>query len=189
MQSFPAYFVGSTAPNNVEDPIGKVNNPAAEITTIAEFLSKQENPQLLITVHGYNTALGEFSPVRYAATDKATDKTTDKTTVKGHGVKKWYQDIREHIEEHCAQGSDGLVFIGYRWPSEQINGGGNDSLFHKLWNASQSLPSVLKVIAIIAIALFSIISLTAILNGPSQSASFGIVAVIILILATIAISL
>ncbi len=111
VQSFPAYFVGSTAPNNVEDGISRdIDNPQEKIENMAGFLCAQKNPQILIAIHGYNTALGDFASA--------------KPLRKGKGVKGWYQEIRNHIEENYPQGADGLALIGYRWPSEQVNGGG-----------------------------------------------------------------
>ena len=124
IQSFPAYFVGSTAPNNVEDLVKEVPNPEDEIKNIAGYLCAQEKPQLLITVHGYNTGLGEFAAVDYFNTDAAPTNKTAKSPKQDKGVKPWYQEIRTHIEENCAQAAEGLVFVGYRWPSELVNGSG-----------------------------------------------------------------
>lgn len=140
---FPAYFVGSTAPNNVEDGVGKVENPQDKIDAIADFLVGQENPELLITVHGYNTALGQFA----------------KGDRPGSEVKGWYQQIRNHLYEECDRRSPGLVFLGYRWPSEEINGGGKDSIGHKIKYAYQSLPTTLKIMLIGAFGLLVIVSL------------------------------
>ena len=185
LSSFPAYYVGSTAPNNVEDGIGEVPNPSEKIAEIASFLAApgNQNPQMLITVHGYNTAMGWFTPE-----DSLINDTNQPL---GGGTKGWYQEIRTHIEQHCAQGSEGLAFVGYRWPSEQVSGDGDDSLQNKLINARQSLPSALNIFATVAIALFSIITLCSIIlslvmlkQGLSTSIVFGIVAIICLILAT-----
>ena len=57
---FPGYFVGSTAPNNVEDGVQAVDDPETYIKKIAEFLVQQEEREVLIAVHGYNTSLGDF---------------------------------------------------------------------------------------------------------------------------------
>ena len=175
VQSFPAYFIGSTAPNNVEDGISsEIENPAERIADIAGFLCAQEHPQILIAVHGYNTALGDFASAQPPR--------------RGRGVKGWYQEIRNHIEDHCLQGSDGLVLIGYRWPSEEIKGGGNDRFSYKLRYACRSLPVALKIISLGAIALLAIISITALIHSLSKSADFGIVAVFCLIVAVLFIS-
>ncbi len=132
--TFPFYFVGSTAPNNVDDGVGKVDNPQTEIESLAAFLCEQENPEILVVVHGYNTRLGYF-----ASKDG-----------RGDGVKGWYQNIRDHIEKNCDRRSPGLALVGYRWPSEEINGGGDDSLGNKLRDSFKSLPTALKFILFLA---------------------------------------
>lgn len=171
---FPAFFVGSTAPNNAEDQIQAVPNPTPHIQEIAQYLieqiKNQKNPELLIAIHGYNTALGEFA--------------TAKEGKSGAGVKGWYQEIRNHIAEYCLDRSNPLVFIGYRWPSEQIKGVGNDSLWSKLGYAQASLPVALKVLSALAVAVFvglSIVSLTTDLPGTM---GFGVVGTSLLVLAT-----
>lgn len=172
----PAYFVGSTAPNNVEDGVGLVPDPEPTIQEIANFLRQQENPEILIAVHGYNTGLGEF----------ATEQNQRR---QGTGVKGWYQDIRNHITEHCPGCSKGLVMIGYRWPSEQVNGLGNDTLKSKLGYANQSLPVALKVIASLAITLLAGLSIVSSSTDLPGTTSFAILGTGLLILAIIAISI
>ena len=176
VQSFPAYFIGSTAPNNVEDGIsGGIENPQESIEKIAGFLCAQAEPHVLIAVHGYNTALGEFAsaqPLR-----------------KGRGVKGWYQEIRNHIEGSCSLGTEGLVLIGYRWPSEQINGKGNDRFSYKLRYARRSLPVVLKAVLLGAIALLLSTGLVALIRGLSESDGFDAVVIIFLILAIVPVSI
>jgi len=172
----PAYFVGSTAPNNVEDGVSLVPNPEPTIRKIARFLKAQENPEILIAVHGYNIALGEF------ATEQESRK-------QGTGVKGWYQDIRNHIAEHCPNCSNGLVMIGYRWPSEQVKGIGNDTLGSKFSYARQSLPIALKVISILAIAVLVGLSIVAWVPDLSSQISFTVIGISLLTLATIAISI
>lgn len=186
---FPAYYVGSTAPNNVEDGVGEVPDPHEKIAEIAGFLASPENqnPQLLITVHGYNTAMGWFT------SEDALIANANQPL--GGGTKGWYQEIRTHIEQHCAQGSKGLAFVGYRWSSEQVNGGGNDSLEQKLKNARESLPSALQVFAVIATILFALITLLsffigikALYEGSFKLLVFEVVTIAFLILATSIIS-
>ncbi len=173
--SFPAYFAGSTAPNNVEDlPDATVKNPKDNIQKIATFLCAQKNPEILIAVHGYNTALGDFSSADIGPT--------------GRGVKGWYQQIRNHIVQHCHSKSEGLVFIGYRWPSEQINGTGQDSLGNKLEYAQQSLPVVLKVVSFLAIALLFGLSLVALTGQLTGSVLWSVVGMFLVIVATLFLS-
>ncbi|MBE9063690.1 alpha/beta hydrolase [cf. Phormidesmis sp. LEGE 11477] len=168
--TFPAYFVGSTAPNNVEDGVGKVDNPQDQISRIAAFLSAQKNPEILIVVHGYNTALGSFATARSPGTD----------------TKGWYQDIRNHIAKRCDRRPKGLVLIGYRWPSEQINGSAPDTIGNKLRYALRSLPVVLKVVSTVGIVLLALAVIGTLSHQATQPVSLGIelVAIMLAILAT-----
>ncbi|PZO11531.1 MAG: hypothetical protein DCF25_19200 [Leptolyngbya foveolarum] len=172
--AFPAYFVGSTAPNNVEDGIIPVKNPDEKIREIAAFLCAQSQPELLIAIHGYNTALGEFA--------------TDDPTSQRRGVRGWYQDIRNHINEHCDRRSAGLVLIGYRWPSEEIKGGGNDSFARKIRYAQQSLPIFLRVILALAFAALGGLVMAAFADKASGSMGFSIFGVSLIVLATVLVS-
>ncbi|MBW4462686.1 MAG: alpha/beta hydrolase [Nodosilinea sp. WJT8-NPBG4] len=152
-----------------------VSDPEPAIKQIAEFLCAQDCPELLIAIHGYNTALGEFA--------------TDENQLKqGGGVKGWYQDIRNHIVKNCDRRPQGLVFIGYRWPSEQIKGFGNDSLSSKLGAARRSLPIVLKVIVVLALAALLGLSVVSLTTQWSGSTAFTITGVILLVSATLALS-
>jgi hypothetical protein len=269
LPDFPAFFVSSTAPNNVEDRAGDVLDPEPVIQQIADFLNKQEKPEILVVIHGYNTALGSFSyeydlhlrspsaqpiskedrrkkhievtkdnqnalrfrivndrgkktfdvPEAALAPDKnielealkallqpywdkgssaitsevkaqIIDKVTAITnnTYLNAGVKGWYEDIRNYIATHCPNKSKGLVLIGYRWPSEQINGIGKDSLCKKFEYALASLPTALKVVAAFAfIALVGLIVASLKSELPGLVA-FGIAGVSLLVLATVAIS-
>ncbi|MEM9089221.1 MAG: alpha/beta hydrolase [Cyanobacteria bacterium P01_F01_bin.53] len=177
-ETFPAYFVGSTAPNNVEDGVGDVDSPQGEIDHIAKFLSAQENPEILIVVHGYNTALGSFA--------------SEDSPEAGKGTKGWYQDIRDHIAENCDRRSPGLMLIGYRWPSEQVNGGGNDTLVNKFRYARQSLPAILQTIvalAMIGFVLLVVAGLATLTRGEPPAIGVEIASIGVLILATLFISL
>lgn len=116
--SIPGYFVMSSAPPNIDeksdDPVAvqksKIQNETQnarlgidEITRhLYNVVVNREsnpagaNPELVITVHGYNTRLS--------------------------AVQNWYRDIFLYINQYdskiAAQGSQ--VFVGYRWPSENI---------------------------------------------------------------------
>ncbi|MGA7938036.1 MAG: alpha/beta hydrolase [Kovacikia sp.] len=175
-ESIPAYFVGSTAPNNVEDGWQLVPDPAPVIDKIAKFLGEQPEPELLIAVHGYNTALGAFA-------------SEDNPLKLGDGVRGWYQNIRNHMEAQYQGTSKNLMFIGYRWPSEVVKGLGNDSFGHKLEYAQESLPVALKVILILSIFLLAGLSTIAVTTDLPGSASFAIAGVSLIILATIAMSI
>ncbi|MBE9140900.1 alpha/beta hydrolase [Nodosilinea sp. LEGE 07088] len=175
LPEFLAYFVGSTAPNNVEDAVSPVADPTPTIAEIAQFLHRQAQPEILFAVHGYNTALGNF----------ATDANQQP---QGDGVKGWYQDICNDIAQNYDQKSEGLMMIGYRWPSERINGHGNDTLKSKLSYARRSLPVILKVIVIVAFAVLVGLTLVALFTPLPGTVAFGIGGVLLLLMATIAIS-
>ncbi|MGF1513496.1 MAG: alpha/beta hydrolase [Elainellaceae cyanobacterium] len=77
------------------------DNAAHGITEIAEYLYRvyadsNSSPELVIVVHGYNTSRGE--------------------------VCSWYKDIFYYINRHdpAIAAPRSQVFIGYRWPSENV---------------------------------------------------------------------
>jgi hypothetical protein len=181
--NFLAYFVGSTAPNNVEDGVAEVDNPEPRLRAIAKFLADQPGErEILIVVHGYNTSLGSFT---YSASGE-----TDTTPT---GVKGWYESIKNHIADcyfNRAKKTDvitenikpkGLVLLGYRWSSEVINGLENDSLWSKINYAARSLPELLK--ALIIVAGFGIpLSIIALLTIPQITLILKIILLAILTL-------
>lgn len=176
LPSFPAYLVGSTAPNNVEDGVQKVPNPDLAIAEMAKFLIAQKRPEILIAIHGYNTGLGEFA-------------TAQDEYKHGSGVKGWYQGIRNHIARHCTNRSPGLMLIGYRWPSEEVKGVGNDTLGAKLQYARKSLPTTLKIISILVIAIFIVLTIVSLVSDLSGTVLSTVLGVSLLVLATVAISI
>ena len=117
----PGYFVMSSAPPNIENAKemqeSEIQAAARGVQEIARYLydiciNNAENapePELMITVHGYNS--GRSS------------------------VRDWYKNIFQYINRHDGviprQGSQ--VFIGYRWPSENIE-------FQRLGEACKALP-------------------------------------------------
>jgi pimeloyl-ACP methyl ester carboxylesterase len=104
--SVPGYLVISSAPPNIED--AEESSPeiqaqaAAGIDEIAGHLYRMlesgqgRSPELVITVHGYNTSRSS--------------------------VQNWYKDIFKYVNRHdpviSSQGN--RVFVGYRWPSENV---------------------------------------------------------------------
>lgn len=58
-QVVPAFFVESMAPDNIDDKVGALATPEhcipSKIDNIVEMLAQQQNPKLLINVHGFNT--------------------------------------------------------------------------------------------------------------------------------------
>jgi pimeloyl-ACP methyl ester carboxylesterase len=104
--SIPGYFVMSSAPPNIEEAeesrpevIEQADRYIQEIADgLYRTMSKapDQSGDLVITVHGYNTSRGS--------------------------VENWYKDIFKYVNRHdetlCNKGN--CVFIGYRWPSENM---------------------------------------------------------------------
>ena len=94
----PAFFVESTAPDNIDDkesaPSTPENCEPSEIDKIVKVLAKQENPKLLITVHGFNTPRKK--------------------------VLETFKEFFIALNDDDALKNRGLVCIGYRWPSEAM---------------------------------------------------------------------
>ncbi|ESA38394.1 2-c-methyl-d-erythritol 4-phosphate cytidylyltransferase [Leptolyngbya sp. Heron Island J] len=117
--SIPGYFVMSSAPPNIETAKemqeSELQDAARGAQEIARSLydtytqNKSPAPELMIAVHGYNS--GRSS------------------------VRDWYKNIFQYINQHDQaiprQGNQ--VFIGYRWPSENIE-------FQRLGEACKALP-------------------------------------------------
>lgn len=117
--SIPGYFVMSSAPPNIETANemqeSELQDAARGVQEIARSLYDtytQNNgpaPELMIAVHGYNS--GRSS------------------------VRDWYKNIFQYINQYDQaiprQGNQ--VFIGYRWPSENIE-------FRRLGEACKALP-------------------------------------------------
>jgi pimeloyl-ACP methyl ester carboxylesterase len=102
----PGYFVMSSAPPNIEEAVESselLQQQAAQgIQAIAGHLHRMINTsnegaaELVITIHGYNTSR--------------------------HGVEAWYKNIFQYINRHdpAISADPNRVFIGYRWPSENV---------------------------------------------------------------------
>jgi pimeloyl-ACP methyl ester carboxylesterase len=94
----PAFFVESTAPDNIDDrenaPPTPENCQASEIDKIVQVLAKQEKPKLLITVHGFNTPRKK--------------------------VLETFKESFIALNDDDELKNRGLVCIGYRWPSEAM---------------------------------------------------------------------
>lgn len=184
---FPGYYVGSTAPINVEDNLthgerAKAIDPQVYIKKIAEFLVQQpEEREILIAVHGYNTSLGSF--------DVKITENGEAIRISPSGVKGWYQSIRNHIaEHHGSQKPKGLVLVGYRWSSEVINGIESDSLWNKIRHAKASLPKLLNILWIGGI-IGTIVGLVSFFTKSFSSILLGIIPIAILSLSLIITSL
>ncbi|MEO0537309.1 MAG: alpha/beta hydrolase [Cyanobacteria bacterium P01_A01_bin.123] len=116
--AIPGYFVMSSAPPNIEEAKeaepDDMRHAAQGIAEIAAHLYRIHQggttaPELVITVHGYNTS---------------------RRSVQG-----WYKDIFRYINRHdpAIARAANQVFIGYRWPSENIQ-------LQRLWEAFAALP-------------------------------------------------
>lgn len=94
----PAFFVESTAPANIDDKDAALPTPdyckPSTIDQIVETLAKQEEPKLLITVHGFNTPRDRVLET-YRTSFMAVNED-------------------EELEDR------GVVCVGYRWPSEAM---------------------------------------------------------------------
>ena len=124
---FPCYFVMSTAPINIEDSnnafLGAAsdqdsNAALAEMT--AYLKQHHEDAELLVMVHGYNTGR--------------------------ENVYNWYRDAARDITRRYPQLPTGLVLIGYRWSSEQMNGDESGDVKSKRKSARQSLPKIMSYV-------------------------------------------
>ena len=94
----PAFFVESMAPDNIDDKDGALATPEycipSKIDNIVEMLAQQQNPKLLITVHGFNTPREKVLEI----------------------YTKSFQAVNQ---DNAIQGS-AVVCVGYRWPSERM---------------------------------------------------------------------
>ena len=132
-QKVPGFLAISTAPANVEDQELQDSDPlrakdpqllegvqllptGSAIQAVAEALYQQTNQgtttaELVIAVHGYNTSI--------------------------EGVKWWYREIWSYVNRDPNMRSERAVFLGYRWPSEQVG------VLKNFTKALQSLPVIL----------------------------------------------
>lgn len=124
---FPCYFVMSTAPINIEDSntafgeaASKEESSAALAEMTAYLKRNHTDAEVLVMVHGYNTGCTN--------------------------VHKWYRDAAIDITRRYAKLPKGLVLIGYRWSSEQMNGDESGDVKSKRQSARQSLPGILDYI-------------------------------------------
>lgn len=105
--NIPGYFAMSTAPANIEDaPIGldkdichgetAIAHIAQQLYDMSEEFDSRENPELIITIHGYNTSQAS--------------------------VENWFKNIFTYVNRIDPHIKDkrNLVFLGYRWSSENI---------------------------------------------------------------------
>src|SRR6267142_1760855 len=116
--TIPTYFIESTAPNNVDDTVAVPPVLPPELTPIdsdlavkqiAQALAEGENPNLVVMVHGFNNP--EPAVLRtYTAAAMAIQR------------------------DDAIRTRQGLVCVGYRWPSEKMG-----EPIHGTWD---SLPTL-----------------------------------------------
>ena len=154
----PGYFVMSSAPPNIENAKemqeSEVQAAAMGVQEIAQHLynvytqgdKNGPDPELMIAVHGYNS--GRSS------------------------VRDWYKTIFQYINRHDkaipCQGNQ--VFIGYRWPSENIE-------LQRIGDACRSLPPLprdLMFIGLVGALILFLLEITAL-----DKTLAGVVAVIV----------
>jgi pimeloyl-ACP methyl ester carboxylesterase len=96
--AIPAFFIESTAPNNFDDKGAPPTTPdhcvESAIDRIVEKLSEQDEPKLVITVHGFNSPR--------------------------EAVLSTYTKSFLSVNQDAAIHNRGVVCIGYRWPSERM---------------------------------------------------------------------
>ncbi len=123
--AFPAYFVRSTAPINIEDPIetsaDRVEQSVACLAELTAHLKRYESSaEVLVMVHGYNSG--------------------------ADSVRGWYQNAAQEIARLYPQAPKGLVLIGYRWSSEQMNGDESGDVRSKRIAAQSALPKMMNLL-------------------------------------------
>ena len=124
---FPCYFVMSTAPINIEDSDGAFEGAASDeesnaaLAEMTAYLKRHHgDAEVLVMVHGYNTGR--------------------------ENVRNWYRDAARDITRRYAKLPKGLVLIGYRWSSEQMNGDESGDVKSKRNSARQALPKIMNYI-------------------------------------------
>jgi hypothetical protein len=145
------FFVDSTAPINVEDRPNFQADDGSDTTpertyqtlqTIAQYLAATDQPQLIISIHGYGTQRSDAG--------------------------QRYQRMYTYASDLCPPNTS--VFLGYRWPSEKPSGDASiktgdppvpDTFSVKLKHAFEALPTLpyrvlsrgLTIVAIAAVLL------------------------------------
>jgi len=146
----PTYFIESNAPTNVEDPAmapypdiaGRLQLiPDADdaIKEIAAHLANAQNPNLVILVHGFSNPQRVVVPV-YAAASGAIER-----------------------DSEIVGAREGLVCVGYRWPSEHIG-----DPFPGTWAALPLLPTWLLRIGVAAVLVLTFFLFVGELDTPWQ---------------------
>lgn len=174
--TIPGYFVMSSAPPDIDPKIDPKPDEKPEFTPAQQQQYAQQgvqeiadhlygmmtthpggNAELVITVHGYNTSR--------------------------RGVQAWYQKIFQYVnhryDEALAQQLEppakqpNRVFVGYRWPSENVELG----RFPEAIRALPPLPRNLLLTggaALVLLVIFQFIAFGGTLGGRLLSLAFGL---------------
>ena len=157
--TIPGYFVMSSAPPNIEEA-EEANETLQQqaqqgVKEIADHLHRmmtttpEGTAELVITVHGYNTSR--------------------------RGVEAWYKNIFKYVNRHDEgiQVSPNHVFIGYRWPSENVSLG----KFFEALLALPPLPRDLLLVGALGFVLMVVLRFIAFgvtLWGQLLTVAFGL---------------
>jgi hypothetical protein len=146
--NFLGYYVTSTASINVEEPPPPVQDHLVKqkIDEIAQYLVASDQPQVIISIHGYSNT---------------------RSSAEGR-----YRKIYQSATQICQPQTS--VFLGYCWPAENPlrddpdpNTGYSTSFGDKVGYAFQSLPTLLIGIFSSSLILVLITTLLLILGKPN----------------------
>jgi hypothetical protein len=121
---FQTYLVASTAPINVEQGVDEKRNvdPQHYLQKMTQYLKDhQADAEILVLIHGYNTDEG--------------------------GAKWCYERGCQYLRDHYRnQIPQGLLVIGYRWPSEKFTADESGTLMNKIGYSFLSLPVMISLL-------------------------------------------
>ncbi len=154
----PAYFIESTAPDDIDANAAKLEpprgtefiDPDAAIDKIVDHLAAAEHPSIVIAVHGFN------SP-RSAVLDS-------------------YARAFTAVNNDRSIQNSGIVCIGYRWPSESIG-----TPWRSAWSAA---PPFLQGFLGFGLALFAAGILVTVFTDPFLAKQPQILRALEVVLAT-----
>jgi Alpha/beta hydrolase of unknown function (DUF900) len=116
----PMYFIESTARDNIDDPavppptsdvLKPIEDSDVAVELIAQALASGKNPNLVVMVHGFNNPYPAVLETYTAAA----------LAING---------------DDSIRADDGLVCVGYRWPSEKMG-----TPWRGTWDAMPTLPT------------------------------------------------
>jgi pimeloyl-ACP methyl ester carboxylesterase len=137
----PMYFIESTARDNIDDPavppptsdvLKPIEDSDIAVKLIAQTLANGKNPNLVVMVHGFNNPYPAVLETYTAAA----------LAING---------------DDKIRADDGLVCVGYRWPSEKMG-----TPWRGTWDAMPTLPTWLfyagTALAVLPFLLFCLVS-------------------------------